>query len=300
MNEKIVGVLGLIVTVTFFTAIGSLPNKFVGYMLGIVVMYFYVTTKKLDNMWLKVFVLFAIVLNLVYWHNRQKEGFHVSPLKQMSTSITAKQCQDLCESSYDCKYAQVPLGTSKSGNLNYCWNSYGLKQFTWGAQNTGGDTWQNMLYKDPVTHSGRWSGRIATSGRRSQVVEIKTDWLSPSLKIKQINLTARLRDQGWGNPTWGIYIVGRDVNGKTVFREVVKAPRSKRTVSYTQCYGWWWWRYCYRRYYTVMGPRKMSSVSDNETSNTPVRSLRIYAYSRGAGHSLDVDYVKWSVVGYPS
>ena len=92
----------------------------------------------------------------------------------------------------------------------------------------------------------------------------------------------------------------RDVNGNTVFREVVKAPRSKRTVSYTQCYGWWWWRRCYRRYRSIMGPRRMNSKNDTESSNTPVRSLRIYAYSRGSGHSLDVDYVKWSVVGYPA
>ena len=49
-----------------------------------------------------------------------------------------------------------------------------------------------------------------------------------------------------------------------------------------------------------MGPRITNSVSDTESSNTPVRSLRIYAYSRGQGHSLDVDYVKWSVVGYPA
>ena len=49
-----------------------------------------------------------------------------------------------------------------------------------------------------------------------------------------------------------------------------------------------------------MGPRRMNSKNDTESSNTPVRSLRIYAYSRGSGHSLDVDYVKWSVVGYPA
>ena len=300
MNEKIVAVLGLIVTVCFFIAIGALPYKFIGYMFGIIVMYLYATTKGIDNMWIKVFALFAIVVSLVYWHNQTKEGFYVSPLKHMSSSVTARQCQDICQSSSDCKYAQVPLGSSKSGNQGHCWNSYGLRQFIWGSKNTGGDTWQNRLYKEPVTHSGQWSGRIATTGSRAQTVEIKTDWLWPKLKIKQVNLTARLRDQGWGNPTWGIYIVGRDYNGNTVFREVVKAPRSKRTISYTQCYGAWFWRRCYRRYRSTMGPRITNSVSDSESSNTPVRSLRIYAYSRGQGHSLDVDYVKWSVVGYPA
>ena len=300
MNEKMAAILGLIVTVSLFIAIGSLPYKFIGYMLVIMIMYIYVTTKGIDNMWVNVLALIAVTVSLVFQFNRNKEGFYVSPLKHMSSSITAKQCQDLCQSSSDCKYSQVPLGTSESGNQTHCWNSYGQRAFIWGSKGQGGDTWQNTLYKDPITHSGQWSGRIATTGSRAQTVEIKTETLSTPLKVKQINLTARLRDQGWGNPTWGIYIVGRDANGKTVFREVVKAPRSKRTVSYTQCYGSWWWRRCYRRYRSVMGPRRMNSTSDNETSKTPVKSLRIYAYSRGQGHSLDVDYVKWSVVGYPA
>ena len=300
MNEKVAAILGLIVTVSLFSAVGSLPYKFIGYMLVIIIMYLYVTTKGIDNMWVKVMALIAVTISLVFQFQVDKEGFYVSPLKHLSSSLTAKECQDICQSSSDCKYTQVPLGTSLSGNKTHCWNSYGLKQFIWGSKANGGDTWTNTLYKDPITRSGQWSGRIATTGSRKQTVEIKTEWLSPLLKIKQVDLTARLRDQGWGNPTWGIYIDGRDANNNTVFREVVKAPRSKRTVSYTQCYGWWWWRSCDRRYRSVMGPRIMNSKSDTESSNTPIRSLRIYAYSRGSGHSLDLDYVKWSVVGYPA
>ena len=73
MNEKIVAVLGLIITVCFFIAIGALPYKFIGYMFGIIVMYLYATTKGIDNMWIKVFALFAIVVSLVYWHNQTRK-----------------------------------------------------------------------------------------------------------------------------------------------------------------------------------------------------------------------------------
>ena len=301
MNEKLAGVLALIVTFCFFSMIGLIPFKFISYLSAIVLMYLYVTSKNIDNVWVKFFGFISVLLGLGYWrHQSTKEGFFVSPLKHISSSITARQCQDICQSSTECKYAQVPVGSSKTGQRTHCWNSYGFRQFHWGSKGSGGDTWQNSLFKEPITHNGSWSGRAVTTGRRAQVVELKTDWLWPMLKVKEINLTARLRDQGWGNPTWGIYIVGRDVNGRTVFKEVVKAPRSKRTIRYTQCYGAWFWRRCYRRSKSVMGPRRTNSVSDTENNNTPVRSLRVYAYTRGQGHSLDVDYVRWTVQGFPA
>ena len=295
MNKYISAILGLLLTVGVFITLGYTPHVFISYLVVIISMYFYVSTKKIDNVLMKIIFLITIAVILGFW-TIKKEGFYVAPLRLVSNSLTARECQDTCQSSSECRFAQVPSGTSNSYKKASCWNSYGMDQNSWGSEGDGGDTWTNRLYVKPITITGSWSGHINNSGG---VREMKTTWLDPPLKVKMVKLTARLRDQGWGNPTWGIYIVGRDANGNTVFSEVVKAPRSKRTVVSWHCYGWWIFRRCYPYYRSVQGPRISNSTEDRASSNIPVKSIRVYAYSRGAGHSLDVDSANWSVIGYP-
>ena len=240
-------ILAVLATVGVLFLIGYLPYRFVGYILLLMIVYLYVTLSQIDDILLRSLGLITIMGIIVGWWTglfdglkqllNFREGFYVSPLKKISDALTARQCQDTCQSAKMCKYSQVPLGTIWSGAKNACWNSYGLNQNTSGSKRQGGDTWQNRLYRQPITVGERrgyhqWNSSVVTwktnSGRKHRLMisDVRVNMIPA-----QLRLYVSLRDQGWGNRTWGIYVVGYDARGKEAFKEVLKAPRTSRQVN---------------------------------------------------------------------
>ena len=191
-------------TIGLFYALGTTVYWFLNILLGGVIMYFYVSSKDIEDALLKIIVLTTTIGLLGWWRYSHKEGFFVTPLKVVSNSLTAKQCQDACEGSLGCKYAQVPLASSVTGGRYKCWNSYGFNQRQWGGEKQGGDTWRNKKWRAPITSSGSYSGAIQTTGSRPDYRLVKYNNLGTSGMIPQeVYLHVDMRDQGWGNPTWG-------------------------------------------------------------------------------------------------
>ena len=152
MKDILVMLLAAFVTIGVFILLGYTPKVFYAYLAMIVIMYFYTTTEKIEDTLFKVIVFISFTLILGWWYKKAKqysEGFYVTPLRRISSRMTARQCQDYCQNTRYCKYSQVPLGSSRSGRKTYCWNSYGRNQRIWGSRNRGGDTWRNKLYRDP-------------------------------------------------------------------------------------------------------------------------------------------------------
>ena len=107
------------------------------------------------------------------------------------------------------------------------------------------------------------------------------------------------------------------MNGETVYQSVLKAPRSIRRVTRRSCgrytCGWYWnwsfwnggfWRrrYCTRcRYYTqsVAGPMIPVSTWIPNLPRKKVRAVRIWAQTRGQGHSLMGSKVSYSLTAHP-
>jgi len=334
-------------TIGVFYALGTTIYWFLNFIVAIVIMYFYVNSKDIDETLLKTLVLTTTIGLLGWWRHSHKEGFYVSPVRYISPSLTAKQCQDACEGTLGCKFAQVPLATSKTGGQHKCWNSYGFSQRTWGGEKQGGDTWRNKKWRPPMIlpKSGNsYYGPIQTSGSRSDYRLIRYEQIGGNgIKPQEVFLHVDMRDQGWGNPTWGVYVEGYDKNGGKVFSKVLKAPRTSRNVSYPiytnrpysyrYCYrypscswswrrrNWWnifrWYRCTTRtRCTTRRGTRRVLSrygsrmvqgpvshqsktwqLSGNE--NRAIKSVRCFVKTRGQGHSLRAQAIRWSVKGWP-
>jgi len=322
-------------TIGLFYILGTTVYWFLNIIVGAVIMYFYINSKDIEETLLKIIILTTTIGILGWWRYSQKEGFFVTPLRYVSSALTAKQCQDACQGTLGCKYAQVPLATSQTGGKYKCWNSYGFNQRKWGGEKQGGDTWKNKLWKPPITMptSGNYYyGPIQTTGSRPDYRLIRYE-MTPAMIPEEVYLHVDMRDQGWGNPTWGVYVEGYDKNGKAVFSRVLKAPRTGRQVKYASyrnqpynvqschnnrhCTGWWFWRRChnhrhchnyrrYRRVFTgwrtknVQGPMshqaktwKLSSSEQRE-----IRSVRCFVKTRGQGHSLRAQAIRWSVKGW--
>ena len=329
-NENIKKMMAVIATLGVIYAVGTTVYWFLNILVLAVIMYFYLSSETIDDTLLKTIILISTISLLGWWRYEHKEGFYVSPLKQISKEMTAKNCQDICQSAIGCKYAQVPSGTSLSGKLTNCQNSYGFDQKHWGGVGQSGDTWINRQWQPPVTVSGSsrsgWYNRtVATSGSRAQTINVSSS--AANMVPKQITINAKLRDQGWGNPTWGIYLEGWGPSGR-VFKEVLQAPRSSRTVYdpiyKTRCrtswrrrwyriwWRWWnpwtyWWqpyRSCsrYLSYYrprNVLGdPLNRNITKQVNPNNEKVTSVKCYAYTRGSGHSLYASTVNWEVKGW--
>jgi len=361
-------ILASVSTIGLFYALGT-AHWFLNFVMAATIMYFYISTGKIEDVLLKIIVFVTIMC--VLWWRYSKEGFYIRPLKHVSNSLTAKQCQDECERSAGCKYAQVPLSTSRSGISTNCKNSYGFNQTISGNKNQGGDTWTNKLWKEPVTVSDSYSGRISTNGNRPSRVNIGSIKYV-NMVPTSISLSVNMKDQGTGNETWGVYIEGHGPSGK-VFEQKLKAPRSSRTVYY-DTYDWrrersagncrpdarvrarrgnnrrmpWgrtkhqdyilWIGRCNslfgggsvarcvsgrewpagsgarceinytnswskvrtgRRASLVQGPLRTVSDSWQINTNNKITNIRVYAKTRGSGHSLTADSVSWSVKGWP-
>ena len=329
-NKSLKNLMVIASTLGVLIAIGSTVYWFLNLLVLGVIMYFYLSSETIDDTLLKTIILMSTISLLGWWRYEHKEGFYVSPLKLVSESITAKNCQDICQSAIGCKYAQVPSGSSLSGRQTKCEHSYGFNQKHWGSPGQGGDTWINRTWQPHVTLSGSskqgWYNKVvSTSGSRAQTISISKS--TANMVPKQITINAKLRDQGWGNPTWGIYLEGWGPNGR-VFKEVLKAPRSSKTVSFpvyrTSCrtswrrkwyriwWRWWnpwtyWWqpyRSCsrYLAYYgskNVLGdPLNNTITKEVNPKNEKITSVSCYAHTRGSGHSLYASTVNWDVKGW--
>lgn len=220
-------------TLGVFYALGYTVYWFLNFIILAVIMYFYTSSSNIEDALLKIIVLTTTIGLLGYWrYTKSKEGFLItSALKKMGDALTAKNCQDLCEANIGCRYAQVPVGTSKTGGNYECKIGYSFNQGPpTGNKNQGGDTWINKKWKPPIIVSGGGSN-IQTSPNRNQTVSIGKKYTN--MIPKEITISASLRDQGWGNPTWGIYLVGNEAGtGKVVFLEKLQAPRTSRQERY--------------------------------------------------------------------
>ena len=339
MNVKEIGkgILAVTITVLVFHSIGLLPNRFWNILATLGVMAIYVKNyNDIEGFLIYSFLFFSILGLLGIFDatiNGNKEGFYVNNMKLISNNLTAKQCQDACEADRMCKYSVMPLNTSEAfpPKENKCWQSYGLWQNRIGNANSGYDVWLNKKYKNPITisrtfawpayNAGRgsfWSGTVVqTTPSRWDSRLIRYEQFTPMYPYR-MNFSAVMKDQGWGNPTWGIYIRLEGMNGETVYQTVLKAPRSVRRITRRRCSrytcGWYWnwafwrggfWRrrYCTRcSYYTqsVAGPMIPVSTWIPNLPNKKVRAVRIWAQTRGAGHSLMGSKVSYSLWAQPA
>jgi len=322
-------------TLGLFYALGTTVFWFLNFIVAGVIMYFYINSKDIEETLLKIIVLTTTIGILGWWRQTQKEGFLVSPLRYVSSAFTAKQCQDACQGTLGCKYAQVPLATSNSGMKNKCWNSYGFNQRKWGSKSQGGETWLNKLWNPPITlpkSGGSYSGTIQTSSSTYYKV-IREEYVGGGGMVpEEVYLHADMRDQGWGNQTWGVYVEGYDKNGKLVFTRKFKAPRTSRTIKYptyarrpynnTRCYykSWPWYyfwmrgkkrRVCkrYTSYRNVFNGYKTKTTQGNVSHQSKTWTLsgneqktiarvKCFVKTRGSGHSLRAQSIRWSVKGW--
>ena len=322
-------------TIGLFYALGTTVFWFLNFVVASVIMYFYANSKDIEETLLKIIVLTTTIGILGWWRQTHKEGFLVSPLRYVSSAFTAKQCQDACQGTLGCKYAQVPLATSNSGMKNKCWNSYGLSQRKWGSKSQGGETWLNKLWKPPITlpkSGSSYSGVIQTSSSPYYKL-IRSEYVGGQGMVpEEVYLHVDMRDQGWGNPTYGVYVEGYDKSGKLVFSKKFKAPRTSRQVKYptytrraynnTRCYykryPWWmfWMRsrrrrvcYPYRSYRTVFNGYRSKTVQGGLSHKSQtwkltgneqktVALLKCFVKTRGSGHSLRAQSIRWNVKGW--
>ena len=340
MNVKDIGkgILAVTITVLVFYSIGLLPNSFWNILATLGVMAIYVKNYNDVEGFLIYSFFFLAILGLLgifdATFNDGKEGFYVNNMKLVSNNLTAKQCQDACEADRMCKYAVMPLNTSEAfpPKENKCWQSYGLWQYRIGSSGSGYDVWLNKKYKNPITINRTFAWPLYNAGRGSffsgtVVQTTPSKWDSRLIRYEQftpmypyrMNFSAVMKDQGWGNPTWGIYIRLEGMNGETVYQTVLKAPRSIRRVTKRRCRtypcgkywslfgifsGWGWrTRYCTRcAYYTqsIAGPMIPVSTWIPNLPNKKVRAVRIWAQTRGSGHSLMGSKVSYSLWAQPA
>ncbi len=283
-------------TLGVFYALGYTVYWFLNFIILAVIMYFYTSSSNIEDALLKIIVLTTTIGLLGWWRYKSKEGFYVSPLKKMGDALTAKNCQDLCEANVGCRYAQVPVGTSKTGGNYKCEIGYGFnQQAPSGNVNQGGDTWIKKKWKPAITVSGA-GYNIQTSPGRNQTVSIGKKYTN--MIPKEITISASLRDQGWGSPTWGIYLVGNGPDGKVVFLEKLQAPRTSRQQSYPK----------YKRvsYRTTVTKRKLAYDRPTYYYKDPVwwnhlwgnRSVAYYGYWKA--YSVPVTRYRNVVSGYGS
>lgn len=170
--------LALLITIGVFTATGFLPYPVVGYTLILIFIFIYVTTDSTEDMLFRILFLLTAYFTATYVFTYSKEGFYITPSKLMSHSMTAKQCQDICESNKHCKFSNVPVGSSNSGRKLPCYNSYGQNQKAYGSQNQGGDTWQNKKYVPPPPPPPPPKPRLFKNGQYISIRNYRGQWLA--------------------------------------------------------------------------------------------------------------------------
>lgn len=259
-------------TIGVFIGIGYTVSWFFNLFYIFAMMYIYSTTENIEEALVKIIgsVLFLYLVKL--WFDSTKEGMLVSGLVKISDNLTAKQCQDNCASFSDCRYSVVPLGTSLSGAKHSCEIGRGLSQniISTGRHN---DVWFNKNYKAPVVLRRTYNDFLSSTGSRAKNIRWGYHYLRQPIRVKKIRISFNGRDQGWGNPTYGVYVKGYR-NGSQVFSKVVKIPRTG---------------------FGIIVP-----VSSEWSLNTnPVDRIDGTVYSRGQGHSFLVHKLNYEIVGTP-
>ena len=251
MNVKDIGkgILAVTITVLVFFSIGLLPNSFWNILAALGVMSIYV--KNYDDVegfmiysffFLSILGLLGIFDATLDFH---KEGFNVNNMKYISDSLTAKQCQDACEADRECKYSIMPLNTSEAfpAKEYKCWLSQGISQTKFGNSSSGYDVWRNKKYKEPIVikrtfdwphwnvgRGGFGDGTVVrTTPSKPDYITIRYERFAP-MYPKNLNFSAVLKDQGWGDSTKGIYIRLEGMNGENIYQVELKAPRSVRNI----------------------------------------------------------------------
>ena len=259
-------------TIGVFIGIGYTASWLFNLLYVFVIMYIYSTTKNIEEALIKIIGSISFLYLVKLWFNSTKEGMIVTGLEKISDSMTARSCQDNCESVSDCRYSVVPLGTSLSGKNYWCKIGRGLSQ---NIINTGrhNDIWFNKNYKAPVVISRTYNNWLSSTGRRPKHIRWGYHYLRRPIRVKKIKISFTGRDQGWGNPTYGVYVKGYR-NGRNVFSKVVKIPRTS---------------------YGALVP-----VSGEWSLNTnPVDRIDGTVYSRGQGHSFLVSKLRYEIAGSP-
>lgn len=259
-------------TIGVFIGIGYTVSWFFNLFYIFAMMYIYSTTENIEEALVKIIgsVLFLYLVKL--WFDSTKEGMIVSGLDKVSDSMTAKQCQDNCASFSDCRYSVVPLGSSLSGSRRWCYIGRGLSQniISTGRHN---DVWFNKNYKAPVVLRRTYNDFLSSTGSRAKNIRWGYHYLRQPIRVKKIRISFNGRDQGWGNPTYGVYVKGYR-NGSQVFSKVVKIPRTP---------------------FGLILP-----VSSEWSLNTnPVDRIDGTVYSRGQGHSFLVHKLNYEIAGTP-
>ena len=259
-------------TLGIFMAIGNTMYSILNSIIMITIMYFYVTTDKIDDVLFKVIVLLATITVVGMWNSKKTiEGLYVAPLKKVSSSLTQRGCQDYCENSIDCNYAV----TTKSGRGN-CSITHGLNQiafnnFIFGINNINKSVQNVWRNKNFVRIQGSSSGTYRTPNARRTYNKVMIEKKNLNMIPKMVRLEAEIGDQNWGNRTRGVYIIG--YKGKSqVFNKSLLAPRTS-------------------------GYRKVAEEWSVNTSNKRIDRIEVKAYSRGWGHAIRAKNANFIVTG---
>ena len=241
--------LALLITVGVFSATGYLPYSVVGYVLLFAIMYIYITSKDTEDMLFRILLLITVYFTVSYVFTYTKEGFYITPSRLISHSMTAKQCQDMCESNKHCKFANVPLGTSRSGRRTTCWNSYGQGQRAYGSSSQGGDTWQNKNYVQPPPPPPPPKPRMFRNGEYIAIRNYRGQWLAADPRGKHDQIGYRPWRQ-----TWETFQVLHHPNGNPD-HYLIKSIHGKWLIFNS---GWRWHRdrRWYRVYFHNFGSRR--------------------------------------------
>ena len=258
-------------TIGVFVGIGYTVSWFYNLLYIFVMMYIYATTKNIGEALVKILGSVLFLYLVKSWFDSNKEGMIVSGLTKVSDSLTARNCQDVCERSSNCRYSVVPLGTSLSNKKLTCWNGTGISQRVINTPFKYYDIWFNKKYKGPIVLSKTHSGALSSTGSQAKNIKWGSHILRNPIKPKSLTVSFVGRDQGWGNPTYGVYVTGYR-NGKKVFGKVVKLPRTPHGVPV--------------------------NVSTNWSLNTgSIDKVESEIYSRGSGHSFFAYNLKYELIG---
>jgi len=106
---------------------------------------------KINESYLILLILVTITLAYGLYFNNFKESYNVMAsggLKRLGDRLNAKQCQDLCEKSKNCKYAVRDKGVKPWVRGN-CWISRDFYQHSMGQKDRGKQVWENTKYIQP-------------------------------------------------------------------------------------------------------------------------------------------------------
>ena len=179
-------ILAVLMTFSILYGIGKLPYSFFIFIVLGLMMHTYVKTGSIEDALFNVLLVVTICIFLGMFGNNDffkpfrdfnvKEGFFLNPNRQydlISNSMTAIQCQNVCQQKPNCKFAVFPYEVENGARGN-CWNTKGKDsdQVLLGSKPTssnknfsGGNNsaWRNKFYQpknvEIVPFTLRWYNR---------------------------------------------------------------------------------------------------------------------------------------------